>query len=164
MSSPDNILQNLARCMVQGRKGCEAKAEEILRNIASPDEISWNTVISGYANSGSKQALVKSWHLLKEMEESASPPSAVSYNLVMDALARKGTVENAQKVEQLLEKMETLCASGKESVKPNGLSYNIALNAWAKPGSPNSGEKAPLILKRKRMADNTILEVEHIFR
>ena len=135
-----------------GGKGCEAKAEEILRNMASPDEISWNTVISGYANSGSKQALVKSLHLLKEMEESASPPSAVSYNLVMDALARKGTVENAQKVEKLLDKMEMLYESGKESIKPNGLSYNIALNAWAKSGSPNSGEKAQFILKR--MTDN----------
>ena len=99
------------------------------------------------------------------MEESASPPSAVSYNLVMDALAStQGAVKNAQKVEKLLDKMETLYVSGKESIKPNGLSYNIALNAWAKSGSPNSGEKAPLILKRKRMADNTILEVEHIFR
>ena len=134
-----------------GGKGCEAKAEEILRNMVSPDEISWNTVISGYANSGSKQALVKSLHLLKEMEESTSPPSAVSYNLAMDALARKGTVENAQKVEKLLDKTETLYESGKESIKPNGLSYNIALNAWAKSGSPNFGEKAQLM---KRMTDN----------
>jgi hypothetical protein len=137
-----------------GGKGCEAKAEAILRSMASPDEISWNTVISGYANGGSKQTLIKSLHLLKEMEGSATPPSAVTYNLVMDALARKGTVENAEKVEKLLDKMEMLYESGKESIKPNGLSYNIALNAWAKSGSPNSGEKAQLILKR--MTDNAV--------
>jgi len=121
--------------------------------MASPDEISWNTVIAGYANNGHKQALVKSLHLLKEMEDSATPSSAISYNLVMDALARKGTVENALKVEKLLDKMEVLYDSGKESIKPNALSYNIALNAWAKSGSPNSGEKAQHILKR--MANNS---------
>ena len=136
-----------------GGEGCEAKAEQILRSMTSPDEISWNTVIAGYANNGSKEALVKSLHLLKEMEASATPPSAISYNLVMDVLARKGTVESALKVEKLLEKMEMMYESGsKDLMKPNALSYNIALNAWAKSGSPDSGEKAQHILKR--MATN----------
>ncbi|XP_058077906.1 pentatricopeptide repeat-containing protein At1g11290, chloroplastic-like [Magnolia sinica] len=83
-SIQNSLLMTYARC------GDVEIAHNVFREIACPDIVSWNAMISGYGINGNGVAAVSLFH---EMVKSSEEPDNVTYLSVLNACSHSGLVD-----------------------------------------------------------------------
>jgi hypothetical protein len=118
-----------------------------LKEFASPDLISYNSLLHSYSVVGDAKAASDLLEWLEDQPEIL--PDVVSYNCVLHAFAKKGSLEAAVQAEDLLERMERLATSkGRTNVKPNTVTYTSVINAWSNSNDPSPAQKAANTFQR----------------
>jgi pentatricopeptide repeat protein len=108
-------------------------AKELLQTIrktnqTTPDEITFNTVLSAWSKSKSPSAPQQAESILWTMQEYGMSPSVVSFGAVLQCWSQHAKISKvgALRADQLLHQMQS-----QHGVKPNIICYNIVLSAWA---------------------------------
>ncbi len=115
-----------------------------------PDIITYNTLLSAYANLLQNEAAVKKAEQImlllennsnqdndqtKSSSSSYPQPDTLTYNMLMNIYANQiGEYGYAQKAEDVLLKMSKLRKEGSNAVVPDTTSFNIVLKAWRNSG------------------------------
>ena len=89
-----------------------------------PDLVSFNSVLSAYMNSNTKEADFKTQKLMQHMVEKDIEPDILSYTICINTLAKSKVKGSAQKAEDLLNVLELAYAEGNVSLKPDVKCYN----------------------------------------
>ncbi|KAL9188124.1 hypothetical protein ACHAXT_006502 [Thalassiosira profunda] len=177
----NHLLGALARSQLPGAledatrilRGMEAHADNLLENgahddrsddgstrqcHASPDTVSYNSVLFCLASHAGKTSAKEAEALLQRMTErhrrtpagsvSNVAPDEVTYGAVLHALAQAGM---AREAEQVLESLEE--ASG--TVMPSLTIYNTVLNAWANCRNRQAPQRAEALLQRMQTLSAT---------
>ena len=121
--------------------------------VATPDRISYTTVLLGWAKSKHSKAIEKATNILSRMERQAKlgyslsvKPDTMTYNILLNALASIQKKDSAEQCVKILFKMEKLHEFGDRNVKPDVISYNTVLNAYAKSTRRRASQKALSLL------------------
>ncbi len=131
-------------------------ASDHRRYLASPDIVSYNSVLfcltrdSGKSRAKEAEALLQ--HLKERYRETKNPdirPDEITYGLVLHALAQAGLAHEA---ESLLDQLEDDRRDG--AIVPTLTIYNTVLNAWANSHLSNAPKRAEALLDRMRSHAN----------
>jgi pentatricopeptide repeat protein len=108
-------------------------AEQLLQTIrktnqTTPDEITFNTVLSAWSKSKSPSAPHQAESILWTMQEYGISPSVVSFGAVLQCWSQHAKISKvgALRADQLFHQMQP-----QHGVKPNIICCNIVLSAWA---------------------------------
>lgn len=179
-----NAIANDSRSTQSKRNWTESdigkRAELLLSNMEDgaegenivPDLVSYNSVLSAYMNSNTKEAASRTQDLMQRMVEHDIEPDLLSYTICINTLAKSKLKGSAQKAEDLLRILEQAYAEGNTSLKPDVKCFNsgksaktgaaycftflstqlrflhllIVINAWAKSQEKGSIRKALALL------------------
>lgn len=140
---------------------------------ASPDTISYNTILFGLSQNPGIAQGKEARELLQKMKEnygrSSNPsirPDDVTYGVVLNALAQAGMAREAESILESLEEEYTDFLERSQSidiarndanitVTPNNTMYNSVLNAFARSSDPNSAYKAEALFSRMKTLSST---------
>lgn len=129
--------------------GQAAKAENILNKMISlsensnpnvtPNRISFNTVLDGWARTKGRDSSQRAVDLLEQMEQFSENegysdvyPDTITYSSVITALARSDRRDAGQRAEDLLRRSLHLFHEGKKDLKPDSVTFNTVLDALSK--------------------------------
>lgn len=153
-----NAIANDSRSTQSKRNWTESdigkRAELLLSNMEDgaegenivPDLVSYNSVLSAYMNSNTKEAASRTQDLMQRMVEHDIEPDLLSYTICINTLAKSKLKGSAQKAEDLLRILEQAYAEGNTSLKPDVKCFNSVINAWAKSQEKGSIRKALALL------------------
>lgn len=106
------------------------KALKLLRlmqtNGSKPDEISYNTILSGHARNGQKKEV---YELLSEMVQVDLKPNVVSFNVIISGFQQSGLTYEAIKLFQTMQSPSSDVLF--ESARPNSITITGAIAACA---------------------------------
>jgi len=145
---------------VYGRNKRAQKAQETLDRMISgyrdgkedwkPDNISINTVISAWSNSGDHQAGTKAEACFKRMEgygnELHFKPDAWTFSSLISAFAKSRELNAAFRAQYYMDDMKSRYEAGDNTCKPNVVSYSALLSAWSKSRENDALERGYAIL------------------
>jgi len=138
-----NAIANDSRSTQSKRNWTESdigkRAESLLSNMEDgtegenivPDLVSYNSVLSAYMNSNTKEAASRTQDLMQRMLENDIEPDLLSYTICINTLAKSKLKGSAQKAEDLLRILEQAYAEGNTSLKPDVKCYNSGKSAKA---------------------------------
>jgi len=89
-----------------------------------PDLVSYNSVLSAYMNSNTKEADFKTQKLMQHMVTKDVEPDLLSYTICINTLAKSKVRGSAQKADDLLNVLEHAYKEGNASLKPDVKCYN----------------------------------------
>ncbi|KAL7537018.1 hypothetical protein ACHAXR_007541, partial [Thalassiosira sp. AJA248-18] len=126
---------------------------------ASPDTISYNSVLFCLARDAGKSRAKEAEALLRNMKERYHKtknkniqPDQVTYGAVLHALAQAGMAHEAESILELLEDAE----QGGAMVSSLTLTiYNTVLNAWANSSQRNAPKRAESLLERMKVLSSS---------
>lgn len=114
-----------------------------------PDTLTYNTLLSVYANQyNNEKAVAKAEEIIKFLESSDGSVQAdtVTYNTLINIYANQiGEYGYAQKAEDVLLYMSKLRKEGSEFVKPHTLTFNSVLKAWRNSGGGTVECESPFL-------------------
>lgn len=120
--------------------------------LASPDIVSYNSVLFCLTRDTSKSRAKEAEALLRNLKEryrrTKDPnirPDEITYGLVLHALAQAGMAHDA---ESILDQLEDDKRDG--AIVPSLTIYNTVLNAWANSHLPNASKRAENLLDRMK--------------
>jgi pentatricopeptide repeat protein len=107
-----------------------------------PDQVTINSIISVWANSGFPEAAERAEEYLRFMEEmyynaedESLRPDSISYNCVIDAYAKSGLPDAAERAEDVFDRMhQNFVKRGDEDLRPNIITLTCLTNAWSRRG------------------------------
>jgi hypothetical protein len=184
VSEPNRAQEILVSMLLENpplTHGKEITNHPIL-NFISPDIVSFNTVISAWAESGVSNAGDKAGHLLKFMEGGSKSllgisakavvkrpfqnhnsatstifPDIISYNMTIKACINSGGRDAAKRAEQILDKMigsDDIEGSRSVTITPTHSSFSMVMSGWAQSNHKNCGEKAQAIFDNMSISPN----------
>ncbi len=160
-----NILFN-----AWAKEGHVKKIEDTLQRMirleipgVSPDSISYSTLLSAYARSGTPEASNKADSLLEQMIElynhgvDMAKPNVISFSNVIQCHANLG---NGDASEDWLRKLQDLYNLDPDpDWKPDVAICNMVLQGWVKAGKP---EKAENFLRRMMLDNENGNDLDHL--
>ena len=108
----------------------------------TPEEITFNTLLNGFYNSGCVDDAEKVWEMMKERNVK---PGTESYNAKLRGLVSNGSIEDAI---GLIEMMQ------KDGPKPDSVSYNELIRWYCNEGRLDEAKKAYVDLVKNDCAPN----------
>ena len=81
------LIQTYAKC------GMLAEAQEVFKTILCPDMISWNALITGYAQIGQSQNV---FYIFDQMQEEGIKPSPITFMAILNVCNHSGLVDKGQ--------------------------------------------------------------------
>jgi pentatricopeptide repeat protein len=145
-------------------EGASNRAEVFLRRmierhgIASPNAVTYNSVINAHAQAGD---ILAAERLLSEMHETyltgqnaAVRPTLKTYSTVLSGLAKSRRPDSGERAEKILDLVKQMANSGDLEEAPDVVMYNIVLDCWAKSPVHEASMRSKLFLER--MIDDSI--------
>ena len=145
--SLNQVLVSWTKCS-RDPKAAQDLLEQVKHSI-SPDRVSYNTILSGYASLRNAAAAQTVFDELSQRHDEANDPDLEpnirDYSALLNAYAREGLGEEAQ---ALLFDMKN---SG--TVVPNTSCFNQVLYAWAKAGDEERAQVVLELMESTQLAD-----------
>jgi pentatricopeptide repeat protein len=116
-----------------------------------PNTVSFNAVLSAWAQSGDRAAPHRSEKVLTRMQalyeqgQADCQPNVASFNTVLNCWEKwaNSTMREApERAEAILHHMHHLFDAGNMGVKPNVVSYSAVMHAWARSRHPDAAFRA----------------------
>mmetsp|Transcript_5157 Transcript_5157/g.11220 ORF Transcript_5157/g.11220 Transcript_5157/m.11220 type:complete len:898 (+) Transcript_5157:93-2786(+) len=157
----EDLLERMESLSPAGRyiKNVRNVPPTALRNV-QPDQISYNTAIFAWANSGDMRAAAKAEAILQKMisayqaGDETLKPDVTTYNSLITAWSKTPSAGAASAAEELLDRMFQLYDDGDKECLPDRQSFTSVINAWAKSRDPSKAKNAQRLLRRM----NALLE------
>jgi len=120
----------------------------------SPTDVTYNTLISIWANVGTRESLRVAAKFFQQMcEDPENPPDSVTYTTLIHGWARgvrhlARLPEAGYRTEQLLQQLEQLPPSRQRKDFSATTVYNSVITAWSRSGESVAAEKVESLLSR----------------
>ena len=184
ISDPNRAQEILVSMLLENRSSFHKKdiTNHPILTFISPDIVSFNTVISKWAENGDSNAGEKAECLLRFMEGKSksllgiSPnavvkrpfqdlngvsfsisPDLISFNMTIKAWINSGSRDAIERAEKILYKMienDDVEESKSDITAPTHASFSMVMNAWAHSNRSDCGEKAQAIFDRMPISPN----------
>jgi len=151
--------------------GIRHNNDDIRRCFASPDTVTYNTVLFSLTRDTAKRSGAReAEELLRRLDDryrrtgdADMRPDEVTYGTVLHALARAGMAREAERILDSLEggnssnsNDDTNGENGENGIVPSLTIYNTVLNAWANsPNRRDAPRRAESLLERMRALSST---------
>jgi len=122
--------------------------EDGLAFDCQPDEISFNTVLNGWAMSWQKGAANRATTILDHMKKrheaglTEVQPDWSTYTTVLKAWARSRDPDAIHRAEDVFSEYQDACEDGESSICHNAFAYNSMINCYAKSKDPDAVKRA----------------------
>ena len=132
---------------------CKSFTKQAIPDV-KPDTISFNAVLSAWANSRDPSAAKRTEAILEYMQELYDAgnvdvkPNTICFNSAISAWAKTGDPAAVKRAEAILQRMQELYEAGNTDVKPDTISLNAVLSVWANSRDPSAAKRAEAILAR----------------
>ena len=184
-SDPNRAQEILVSMLLENPSSFHGKeiTNHPIVNFISPDLVSFNTVLSAWAESGVTDAGEKAEGIIRFMEGGPksllgiSPkaiikrqyqdhngvsafiaPDVISYNMIIKAWMKSGSRDAAEKAEKILQNMidrgGDVAESGSVAIIPTHISFSMVMNAWAQTNHSDCGNRAQAIFDKMSIPPN----------
>ena len=160
--SPSGTGNDAAAAAARGPERCE----EIVRHMrdlyeqtgnssVKPDVVTYNSLMSAWAQSGHPEAPERAEAILQDMERSYDEsgdrsirPNGRCYRTLLKAWSRSGRPDAGRRAEACLDKMIAMWMSGNFEAKLKALDFDFAILAWTSSGDPEAMSNVERILDK----------------
>ncbi|KAH7296863.1 hypothetical protein KP509_26G041700 [Ceratopteris richardii] len=123
-----NVVLGTALVDMYAKCGLLMKAEEVLQELSNRGVVSWNALITGYAQQGKcRDALT----LFQRMRSEGLTPNRVSWNAVIGGYAQQGQAEKA---------LSCFHQMQRQGIQPDSITFVNMLNACSHSGLVEDGQ------------------------
>jgi len=141
----ESLFERMESLSSSGGSGSD---EDGLAFDCQPDELSFNTVLNGWAMSRQKGAADRATAILDHMKKRYEAgltevrPDWSTYTTVLKAWARSRDPDATHRAEDVFSEYQDACEDGESSICHNAFAYNSMINCYAKSKDPDAAKRA----------------------